>query len=167
MTVVDLGCGDYSVGQQLVSHCARYVGVDIVRPLVEYNQATYGSEHVSFKHANIVADELPSGDICLLRQVLQHLSNDQILAVLPKLNRFRWTFISEHQASPSRLRTANIDKPHGGGIRAGFGSGVFLDRPPFNIPSDRLRVLLEVPGTALQGGVDPGVIRTYVLAGDP
>jgi hypothetical protein len=166
MTVIDLGCGDYSVGRQLSPACGQYIGVDIVKPLIVHNQTTYGDPRVSFRHANIVENPLPNGDICFVRQVLQHLSNDQIAAVLPKLNQFRWCFITEHHPSPGRLRQPNQDKPHGGDIRVSRGSGVFLDQPPFNIPADRYRLLLEAPGTSPIGDSDPGVIRTYVLTRD-
>jgi hypothetical protein len=163
MTVVDLGCGDYSVGRQLSGACGRYIGVDIVKPLVAHNQATFGGRNVSFQATNIVEDALPGGDICFVRQVLQHLSNDQIAAVLPKLGKFRWCFITEHHPSPGRLRRPNEDKPHGDNIRVSRGSGVFLDQPPFNVPAASYRLLLEVPGVAPIDGTDSGIIRTYVL----
>jgi hypothetical protein len=166
MTVVDLGCGDYSVGRQLSPNCGRYIGVDIVKPLIAHHQSAYGSPTVSFQHANIVADPLPDGDLCFVRQVLQHLSNDQIAAVLPKLDKFRWCFITEHHPSPSRLRHPNEDKPHGDNIRMSHGSGVFLEEPPFNIARRRYRLVLEVPGIPPLDDSDAGVIRTYLLARD-
>jgi hypothetical protein len=163
MTAIDLGCGDFRIGRQLANACGRYIGVDIVAPLIEHNQATYGNEIVSFLHANMVTDSLPAGDICFVRQVFQHLSNEQISAVLPKLARYRWSFVTEHHPSPARLRKRNLDKPHGSNIRVARGSGVFLESPPFNVPADRYRLLLEVPAIAAPGGRDPGVIRTYVM----
>jgi hypothetical protein len=167
MTVVDLGCGDYSVGRQLSPSCGRYIGVDIVKPLVAHNQATFSSPSVSFQHANIIEDSLPVGDICFVRQVLQHLSNDQIIAVLPKLSKFRWCFITEHHPSPGRLQQPNKNKPHGHNIRVSGGSGVFLDEPPFSIPAASYRLLLEVPGILPIDDADCGVIRTYILKGSP
>jgi hypothetical protein len=167
MTVVDLGCGDYSVGGQLSPACGHYIGVDIVKPLVAHNQATFGAARVSFRHANMVEDALPDGDVCFVRQVLQHLSNEQIAAVLPKLNKFRWCFITEHHPSMGRLQRPNQDKSHGDNIRVTRGSGVFLDEPPFSIPAARYSLLLEVPGVPSADDVDPGVIRTYVLRGNP
>jgi ribosomal protein L32 len=165
MTVVDLGCGDYSVGRHLSASCGSYIGVDIVKPLIAHNQMTFGAPGVSFRHANIVEDELPDGDVCFVRQVLQHLSNDQIAAVLPKLNKFRWCFITEHHPSHGRLLQPNIDKPHGDNIRVSRGSGVFLDEPPFSVPSARYSLFLEVPGVEPIDDTDPGVIRTYILKG--
>ncbi len=165
LTVVDLGCGDFSVGRRIASQCGRYVGVDIVKPLIDHNRKIFGNSSVSFVHANMVTDDLPDGDVCLVRQVFQHLSNDQILAVLPKLDRYRCSFVTEHHPSETHLRRPNVDKPHGAGIRTRQRSGVFLDQPPFNFPSARYQLLLEVPGPPLPRGIDPGVIRTFVLAG--
>jgi hypothetical protein len=167
MTVVDLGCGDFSVGRLLASACGRYVGVDIVKPLIEYNLDTYGTPQITFRHADMIADELPDGDICMVRQVLQHLSNAEIIAVLPKLFKYRWCFVTEHHPSPGRLVHPNSDKPHGGDIRVTRGSGVYLDLPPFSVPTNRHRLLLEVPGAGLDGSTDPGVIRTFILETKP
>jgi hypothetical protein len=165
LTAVDLGCGDYSVGRQLSPRCGRYIGVDIVKPLVAHNQARYGSSKVTFRHVDIIRDELPRGDICFVRQVLQHLSNEQITAVLPKLGQFRWCFITEHHPSSRHLKLPNEDKLHGDHIRITRGSGVYLERPPFNVPWSRYHLLLEVPGVEAMADSDPGVIRTYVLTG--
>lgn len=165
MTVIDLGCGDFSVGRRIASECGRYVGVDIVKPLIDHNRKIFGNSSVSFVHANIVTDDLPDGDVCLVRQVFQHLSNEQILAALPKLDRYRFSFVTEHHPSDTHLRRPNVDKPHGAGIRNRQQSGVFLDRPPFDFPSARYQLLFEVPGPPMPRGIDPGVIRTFVLAG--
>jgi hypothetical protein len=161
LRMVDLGCGDFRIGRQLAPACAAYVGVDIVHPLVSYNHSTFGSETVSFVHANIIEDPLPPGDICVVRQVLQHLSNAQILAVLPKLKQYRCCFITEHYPSDSRFRATNLDKTHGRDIRLTQGSGVYLDAPPFNIPTTHLRLLFELAGPIDLGNGDAGFIRTY------
>jgi hypothetical protein len=163
LTAVDLGCGDYSVGRLLAPCCGKYIGADIVKPLVAHNQATYGTATVSFRHVDIIKDALPEGDICFVRQVLQHLSNEQIEAVLPQFGQFRWCFITEHHPSPGNLVLRNEDKDHGDHIRITRGSGVFLEHPPFNVPASRYRLLLEVAGVEALGDLDPGIIRTYVL----
>jgi hypothetical protein len=96
LTCVDLGCGDFNVGKQLADLCGKYVGVDIVQPVIEHHQANFSNDRVTFKRLNIVEDQLPSGDVCFLRQVLQHLSNRQIAAVLAKLGQYKWAVITEH-----------------------------------------------------------------------
>jgi SAM-dependent methyltransferase len=159
--VVDLGCGDFSVGRQLVEDCAAYVGVDVVPDLVRHLEASVRDPRVRFLCLDIVREELPSGDICLIRQVLQHLSNDQIGKVLARLGRYPTVFVTEHYPSDGPAVVPNLDKVHGSGIRLYENSGVYLDRPPFNVPKANLELLLELPGHGFDGLYDPGVIRTF------
>lgn len=137
-TVVDLGCGDFRVGRQFESTAKRYIGIDCVPALINYNQRTFGSDRVSFVCRNIIEDELPDGDLCLIRQVLQHLSNAEIQAVLANCRKYRHVIISEHV--PVKCDRPNIDKPHGPDVRAYINSGVYVEAPPFNLSA---RVLLE------------------------
>ncbi|HEY4210091.1 MAG TPA: class I SAM-dependent methyltransferase [Steroidobacteraceae bacterium] len=160
---VDLGCGDFRVGRRFAGDFRKYIGVDIVAPLIARNQRDYGNDRVSFVHANFIEDELPHGDICFVRQVFQHLSNAQILQALPRLAIYRHVLVTEHHPSDGNRVEFNLDKPHGGDIRVAVGSGVFLDKPPFNLPAERYRPVFEVAGVSAPGGRDPGVIRTYCL----
>jgi len=162
LSFVDLGCGDFRVGKQLLPLCSSYTGVDIVKPLIQNNQESYANDILHFVHLNIVEDELPQGDVCFLRQVLQHLSNQQIGAVLPKLTQYRWVFITEHYPTENRWTKPNLDKTCGGDIRAYNNSGVFLEEPPFELPAEKLEQVLEVSGTQLGERKDRGVIRTFL-----
>lgn len=130
--LVDLGCGDFRVGAQLLETGVDYVGVDIVESLLRNNTQLYGSERVHFECLDIIDGELPEADLCLIRQVLQHLSNEQILKVLHNTERYRYVIVTEHYPAPHAVRTKNIDKPCGEDVRVYDGSGVFLDAPPFN-----------------------------------
>ena len=94
--LVDLGCGDFRVGSKLLPLCKEYIGVDIVQPIIHVNQKQYGNSTTTFLNINIIDDDLPSGDICTVRQVLQHLSNAQITKILNKLTKFDYVFITEH-----------------------------------------------------------------------
>ena len=163
LTIVDLGCGDFRVARQFVDLCGHYVGVDIVKPLIEHLVTDFASPKVEFLHRNILEDSLPNGDVCFLRQVLQHLSNDEIQTVLHRVQRYHWTVITEHHPSSEFFRAPNLDKPHGADIRLFDGSGVFLEKPPFNVSRQRIELLLDVAGHAFPGWNDPGVIRTYLL----
>ena len=163
LAFVDLGCGDMQIGQQLIPLCRSYVGVDIVNFLIARHQARLGSAAVRFLHLDIIRDELPPGEVCFLRQVLQHLSNKQILKILPKLQQYRYVYITEHVPAAAADRP-NVDKPHGKGIRLERNSGVDLTAAPFGIPAHQVTVLLEVAGNAHGGGADPGLIRTVLYS---
>jgi hypothetical protein len=104
---------------------------------------------------------LPDGDACFLRQVLQHLSNREICAILPKLNKYRWVYITEHYPTDNDGIKPNKDKVHVGDIRLLENSGVYLSKPPFNLPGQTLLKVLEIPSDGLGEGNDPGVIRTF------
>jgi SAM-dependent methyltransferase len=150
-SIVDLGCGDFRIGKQIARSSIKYIGVDIVAALVERNQSAFACENISFKQCDAVTDGLPAADLCIIRQVLQHLANDQISRILQKLSVFRHAIVAEHHPAPSKLRKANLDKPAGADTRIWFGSGVFPDRPPFSLP--KVRILAQTPVPPI---VDPG-----------
>lgn len=159
---VDLGCGDFRVAEKLLPLCSRCIGVDVVEPLIRRNQAAYPAPNVQFCCLDIATDELPDGDVCFVRQVLQHLSNAEISAILEKLKRYQWVFITEHYPSETGKTRPNVDKVHGGHIRAFVDSGVYLSEPPFRLPAEALELVLEVPGTELEEGGPAGTIRTFL-----
>ena len=159
-TVVDLGCGDFAVGSRLTPHCRSYVGVDVVPELVQRLQDRHRSERVRFEVADITRDPLPRGDVCLIRQVFQHLSNQEILSVLIRLGGFKAVYVTEHLPIPERLSKPNLEKAHGPDIRLWRNSGVYLDQPPFGLPTAALSTVLEVPGSVPFARLHPGVVRT-------
>ncbi len=161
LTFVDLGCGDFRVGKQLLPLCSSYIGVDLVKPLIYRNQEKYGNESTRFMHLNIVDDTLPEGDVCFVKQVFQHLSNQQITAVLPKLKMYEWVFITEHYPTDNDTITPNQDKVHGCDIRVCYNSGVYFSKPPFELPKQKFTKVLEVPGSVGERS-DRGVIRTFL-----
>ncbi|MEM7396764.1 MAG: class I SAM-dependent methyltransferase, partial [Verrucomicrobiota bacterium] len=160
LSFVDLGCGDFRVGRRLIPLCSHYVGIDLVRPLVQKNRERYETDTIRFEHMDMSRHELPRGDVCFIRQVFQHLSNDTISSVLPQLTRYKWVFITEHLPENHNLIKPNLDMPSGVGVRVYQYSGVYLNEPPFNLPEESLEVVLEVPGVGLGKKVEPGVIRT-------
>ncbi|MEE8113801.1 MAG: methyltransferase [Nitrososphaerales archaeon] len=162
LTFVDLGCGDFRVGKQLLPLCSSYIGVDIVKPLIHRNQEKFGNATTHFMHLEIVEDELPDGDVCFVRQVLQHLSNQQIISVLKKLKKYKWVFITEHYPTDNNAIKPNIGMVHGADVRVYNNSGVYLSEPPFELPKQSLNKILEVPGVGLWKGYDQGVIRTFL-----
>ena len=151
-SVIDLGCGDFRVGSLLQLDRVSYVGVDVVPKLIARNQAKYAREGVSFTCLNIVDDSLPQAELCLIRQVFQHLSNAQILSVLGKLHQYRFVIVTEHYPAPEvKGVVANKDKATDGETRIVDGSAVFLDLPPFNVKAGRLLIELEIPRGPARG----------------
>ena len=115
---------------------AHYLGCDVVPEIIEHNRKEYGSSRVRFQVLDIVCEDLPDGDICLVRQVFQHLSNRDIAQVLPKLRKFRYVYVTEGQPLV-QVGKPNPDKPANSDVRfnwrTGYGRGVELDQPPWNL----------------------------------
>jgi len=141
-SVLDIGCGDFSVGQIIQVPGVKYTGVDIVPELIARNAELFGSGSIWFKCLNVIEDELPEADLVLVRQVLQHLSNDQIARVLEKLKHYRYVMVTEHYPASGINVVPNLDKPHGGDTRIPDNSAVYLDKPPFSVQG--MKTVLKV-----------------------
>ena len=137
-SIVDLGCGDYRVASLLVSEGVHYVGVDVVEDVIASNRERHGSANVRFECLDITRDPLPTGELCLIREVFQHLSNAEILSVLSKLHGFSHVVFSDAQLPLSAIKQPNRDIVHGRDSRAWKYSALFLDLPPFNVPTQLL-----------------------------
>ena len=154
--VVDLGCGDFAVGSKIRNFCGSYVACDVVESLISQNKIRYKDMNVDFRVVDIVADELPFGEIAFVRQVLQHLPNKLIAPILSKIsNKYKYLILTEHLPTGNEF-IPNLDIPVGEGIRLGLGntgSGVVITAPPFNFKVKSEAVLCEVNESG-------GVIRT-------
>lgn len=165
-TLVDLGCGDFVVGKALQADGVRYIGIDIVDGLIRKNQDVYGDKTTSFVCLDIVKDKLPYGEFCLIRQVLQHLSNSEIATVLQKIRQYRYVLVTEHFPAPFVKCRPNLDKPHGHDTRIYDDSAVYLDQPPFNVPSESIQLVSDVDAQTYLVNKDERH-RTFLIENGP
>ena len=149
-SILDLGCGDFHVGHQLIDCTRSFAACDIVDFVIEQNQRRY--PNVKFFVVDAARDELPAGDVVLIRQVFQHLGNAQIMKVLPKLAAFKYAIVTEHVPGFEGF-VPNLDKRSGPDHRVSIGSGIELTQAPFNLTAASIRVLCEVSEFG-------GIIRT-------
>ena len=92
----------------------------------------------------MVTATFQSADLILIREVLQHLTNAQIAKILENLRASSWrrVLISETVHQPDSNPIPNLDLPsHTVRTRTSLHSGVFLDRPPFNLALKRVATL--------------------------
>jgi len=50
---LDIGCGDFHWMRQVAPRLERYLGVDLVEPMLEENRRQHGSDRVQFLHADL------------------------------------------------------------------------------------------------------------------
>jgi len=141
--VVDVGCGDFTAGSRLVDLARHYHGCDVVPELIARNRRLFAAPNLSFHLVDAVSDPLPAGDVALIKQVLQHLRNDQIAAIARALAQYPVWIVSEHL--PRGAFVPNRDQLAGGSTRLRVNSGVVLTEPPFRVAPKAVDILCEVP----------------------
>lgn len=159
---VDIGCGDFQVSDRILravtangrnERALEYIGVDVASNVIEWHQEHHVRQGVSFEVCNAVESDPRAGDLVTVRQVLQHLCNDDIVRILGRLARlYRVAIISE--SLPVHFQAYNLDIRHGIAIRIPLGSGVYLDQPPFSM---KVASFIDRPYSEKE------IIRTSVL----
>jgi SAM-dependent methyltransferase len=164
-SIVDIGCGDFHVAQKLLAVAGedvKYVGIDVSSVVIDHNRKLYSGQNVNFLCGDASEMSLPTADVCLIRQVLQHLSNAQIMKICERCAKYKYVIVTEHYPPEDRSFRANLDKPHGADTRLIDNSAVILDKPPFNLKN--VRTLFEVP--AKMGDPSWGRLVTVVVEKD-
>jgi hypothetical protein len=104
----------------------QYTGGDIVADLIAANNARYASDKSRFQQIDLVADQLPSADLVLCRECLNHLSLAEAAAALNNLvTASRKVLVVTHYPA----LTANADQETSFRYRP-----LNLTHAPFNLP---------------------------------
>lgn len=146
-SVVDIGCGDWQFSRFVDFAGAEYLGLDVARPVIEKNVAAFGRDGIAFKVMPDDLTEVPGGDLLLIKDVLQHLPDAEIRAILTQVApRFRFALITN---SYEKIDTGrNYDIGGHGDFRC-----IDLTAEPYNVdgayvfefwaqPWERIRTLL-------------------------
>lgn len=73
-SICDAGCGDFNWMKSVEMKNVDYIGVDIVSDLIAANKEKYQGGNIKFIDMDIICDDLPTVDLILCREVLFHLS---------------------------------------------------------------------------------------------
>lgn len=125
-SVVDFGCGDWELSRHINWHGAIYIGIDIVKHVIEKNQKLYANHTTFFIHDDGLDLSLPKADLLICKDVLQHLSNDDVLLLLSQIHKFKYCLIT-NDTDMHTLSSSNAD------ILTGSGRTLDLTQPPFNL----------------------------------
>jgi len=75
--IVDLGCGDFRIGKLLYDDLnIIYTGYDTYKKVIDYNITQYPEQKYNFKHLDFYTNKesIVEGDMCILKDVIQHWS---------------------------------------------------------------------------------------------
>jgi SAM-dependent methyltransferase len=79
-SILDLGCGDNNWMRLVNLNGIEYTGADVVENLIKSNKEKYPDSN--FVTLDATSDPLPNVDLILCRDVLGHLSNENVHKVL-------------------------------------------------------------------------------------
>ena len=128
-SLFDAPCGDFYWMQHVVgTRDLDYVGGDIVKPMIEQNNARFGSPRRRFVHLDVSRDAVPRADLWLCRGLFSLLSNDDSKAVLRQFLRSGTPYIllSTHRV---------FDRPANENVASGDFRYVDMRAAPFNLPA--------------------------------
>lgn len=117
-TVVDLGCGDFLCGKLIYDDLnVTYTGYDVYKKIVDYNLKSYSLPKYNFMHLDILnkKEEIKEGDLCILKDILQHWNLNNIYAFLDYLvesKKFKYILI----CNCSNQKTDNTNAGDGGSM---------------------------------------------------
>lgn len=147
-SLVDVGCGDWN-WMKRQQFGFSYTGVDIVGDVIAQNQRLFARDGVRFDVCNAIVSSPPKADMALCREVLFHLSFNDIRAVLNNII----------PSANYLCATTDFDIAFNADIRTGDYRKLNLTKPPFALPTP----LCLIDDTALSPGRFLGVWKTTDL----
>ena len=81
-SVVDIPCGDFNWMKEIVFSFESYIGGDIVEKAIEENNRKYSNSVINFISFDIVNDEIPQGDLLIVRDIIGHFPIDDGIKIM-------------------------------------------------------------------------------------
>lgn len=121
-SILDLGCGDFNLMKHFDLTKINYLGIDIVDHIIIQNQQLYGNSNIKFKSESVVDYQNDvSVDLILCKDVLQHLSQTNILKVL-NIKNYKYA-----------LYTNDFSDDVNSDVEDGKYSAIDLSKSPYNV----------------------------------
>ena len=145
-TLLDAACGDFNWMKSLSLPLEKYVGVDIVPPLIASNIQFYGSPEREFLVGDIVQDALQQVDLILCRDCLNHLTLEDGLKALQNFrnsgSRYLAATTFPELSENTDIGVWSFNKSSDGvHFETGDWRRLNLALPPFNLGEPRQTIL--------------------------
>lgn len=123
-SMLDIPCGDY-YWMRHVDLPVTYIGADIVQEVVKINNEKYSDIRHKFMNLDVCTDELPRVDLIFARDLLVHLSYNDIQRALQNMKKSGATWL---------LTTTFTGRDSNTDIKTGDWRTLNLQVSPFNFP---------------------------------
>ena len=131
-TIFDAPCGDFHWMKDVLSNSDfKYIGADIVRPMIEHLKKSETTDNVQFHHLDITKAHYPKADLMICRDCLFHLSFKDTLGVLQRFINSEIQFLLTTTHTPETV-SRNTD------IETGDFRHINLLEQPYCFPKNYL-----------------------------
>ena len=95
-SILDMPCGDFLWMKEIIKDKKiNYLGVDIVRELIEKNNNKFQNNDINFENHDILKySPSKSFDLIIIRDLFIHIDNSDILEILNKIKNIDFKFIA-------------------------------------------------------------------------
>lgn len=132
-TVFDAPCGDFNWMKHFLKNVdIKYIGGDIVKPLIENLNNLYSTKSISFIHIDLTKDVPPKSDLMICRDCLIHLSYEDTKLLLANFIKSETNYLLTTTHVNSNRYFTNKD------ILTGDYRQIDLFSHPYNFPSNPL-----------------------------
>lgn len=125
-SILDIPCGDFNWMKNVNLESVRYIGADIVEPIISRNQQKYAKDGIEFRVLDLTKDELPTTDLIFCRDCLVHLSYEHINKALANIKKSKSKYL---------LTTTFVETGRNYDIATGDWRPLNLIKSPFSLSS--------------------------------
>lgn len=129
-TVADFGCGDWQFSKLIDWSEIAYTGFDCVQNVVNKNNIDYKKQGIEFKYAESISQIDHAYDLLIVKDVLIHWTNAEIIEFFAELNRnrmFKYVLITNQAFDRDKYNKINED------ISTGQFHNIDIRIAPFNV----------------------------------
>jgi hypothetical protein len=133
-SIADAPCGDLNWMKHVDIGTCAYIGFDVVQELIERNRKLFATKE--FRHLNLIENVIEKVDLIICRDMLAHLTNEQVFTVLRNFKKSGSKYI---------LMTTGLTIQHNSDISVGDWRGINFELAPFNLPRPLALIEEDVP----------------------
>jgi len=130
-SVVDAGCGDWQFSRFIDWSNINYTGYDASNTVISKNLKNFAKKNIKFINENFKKADLPAADLLIIKDVLQHLSIENIQNAIKQFSKFKYVIVV-NDVDPVTLKAQNIS------IRDGEYRPLDITLRPFNVKATKV-----------------------------
>jgi len=128
--IMDIGCGDFNLMKNFDLSGISYLGIDIIKDLIDRNGARYTKDNIKFKHLAIHECSFKEEfDLILCKDLLQHWSNESTNKFFNIIKNYKYCLLTN-----DFMNNDYFNKNYNVNILDSEYTIVDLSRDPYNIP---------------------------------